>query len=303
MSNLASTAQFASNVFSMSTDGDGLTARESGTLILSMLSPRIFQKIFKKFKPCNSFYGDTLVDTEFGLRLILDIQIGDKVWAFNEETGKSSLQSVVHLISDKGEKRIARLTLDNGEEINATSGHPFYSLDGAGNWKWTDAGDLTEGSVLTKKDGTLVNLDSIELLTETKPVFNITVNNIHTYYVGKGRILNHNSGVCNLPIGSVSKGKNFKDHFVRHKSLLSSLTGKNYRKLKTHGQEFVDDIQKLVNNGTFKYAGKGTLKKGQDAMHIYRGEGVTLIVKNSNEFVTMLKSGKGLDISILMGKK
>lgn len=60
-------------------------------------------------------------------------------------------------------------------------------------------------------------------------------------------------------------GKNFKDHFIRHKSLLENVTGKKYSKYKTHGQEFLDDIGKIIDDG---------------------------------EFITILESGKGLDLAI-----
>lgn len=114
--------------------------------------------------------------------------------------------------------------------------------------------------------------------------------------------MSHNANVCNIPVGTVSGGRNFKDHFIRHKGLLSGLTGKSYRKFKVHGQEFLDDIQRIINEGKVKYVGRGTLKKGQDAMHIYKGNGVTLVVKNNNEFVTMLKSGEGMDLGVKMLK-
>jgi hypothetical protein len=46
---------------------------------------------------------------------------------------------------------------------------------------------------------------------------------------------------------NVTAGKNFKDHFIRHKGLLQEITGKKYSKYKTHGQEFLDDIGKIIN--------------------------------------------------------
>ena len=93
-------------------------------------------------------------------------------------------------------------------------------------------------------------------------------------------------------------GKNFKDHFIRHKSLLEKVTGKKYSKYKTHGQEFLDDIGKIIDDGTVEYVGKGTLKKGQPAVNIYRGNGITIATIDDGEFITILESGKGLDLAI-----
>ncbi|MCT4685897.1 hypothetical protein, partial [Vallitalea sp.] len=100
----------------------------------------------------------------------------------------------------------------------------------------------------------------------------------------------------------VTAGKNFKDHFIRHKGLLQEITGKKYSKYKTHGQEFLDDIGKIINDGTVKFEGMGTIKKGFPADRIYRGNGVTLILKESGELRTILKSGEGMDLGIKMIK-
>lgn len=98
----------------------------------------------------------------------------------------------------------------------------------------------------------------------------------------------------------IKAGKNFKEHFIRHKSILERLTGKKYPKYKTHGQEFLNDIKKVIDDGTVEYIGKGTLKKGQPAVNIYRGNGVTIVTKADGEFVTIIESGKGMDLGIQM---
>ncbi|MGE5787669.1 MAG: hypothetical protein ACM3ZE_23955, partial [Myxococcales bacterium] len=66
------------------------------------------------------------------------------------------------------------------------------------------------------------------------------------------------------------------------------------------GQRFLDAVSKGINDGTFKLAGQGTLKKGAELMNIYRGQGLTVVTKTNGEFVTVLKSGEGLDKAIRM---
>ncbi len=46
----------------------------------------------------------------------------------------------------------------------------------------------------------------------------------------------------------------------------------------------------------------GTIKKGFPADRIYRGNGVTVILKENGEFCTILKSGEGMDLGIEMIK-
>ena len=47
-----------------------------------------------------------------------------------------------------------------------------------------------------------------------------------------------------------------------------------------------------------KFVGKGTLKKGQPAVNIYRGNGITIATMDDGELITILETGKGLDLPI-----
>ena len=97
--------------------------------------------------------------------------------------------------------------------------------------------------------------------------------------------------------------KKFKDHFLRHKKLVEDALGTKYKKLKEDGPRFLQDIEDNIKNGTFKLVGKGTLKKGEPEGLIYRGGGVTIVLRDNGEFWTALKSGEGLDTSIEITKK
>jgi len=207
-----SIASTAFDIFSLATDGDGLTAREAGLLVLTSFGGAAGSKIFKLVtrKGCNSFDGDTLVATENGLRPIKEIEIGDKVWAFNEETGEKSLQEVVHLIFGEGTKELVDITLENGELLTATTEHPFYV-----NNEWVNAGDLTNSSDLLSFGGENIAIEFIKSYTQEQEVYNLTVANDHTYYVGKNAILSHNAKKScdrfkNVILGPVAKPKTFR---------------------------------------------------------------------------------------------
>ena len=191
-----SIGQTAFDVFSAATDEDGLTAKELGFLVLASIGGAAGGKLLKMFsrrcKPGNSFDGDTLVATENGLRPISEIKIGEKVWAFNEETGEKSLQEVVHLILGEGAKELVDITLENGEMVTATAEHPFYV-----NKEWVNAGDLVGGNVLLSLGGEVVGIKSVRSYRQEQDVYNLTVANDHTYYVGSDEVLSHNA---NCPI-------------------------------------------------------------------------------------------------------
>jgi hypothetical protein len=83
--------------------------------------------------------------------------------------------------------------------------------------------------------------------------------------------------------------------------LLERTLGTKFGKLKEGGGEaFLKAISDAIDNGTFKYVGQGTLKKGMEVMNIYRGQGLTIVTKTNGEWVTLLQSGEGMDLAIQM---
>ncbi|WP_246204749.1 polymorphic toxin-type HINT domain-containing protein [Streptomyces tailanensis] len=52
--------------------------------------------------------------------------------------------------------------------------------------EWVDAKDLKQGEWRRTGSGTLVRITAVRLWTETRTVHNLTVADIHTYYVFAG---------------------------------------------------------------------------------------------------------------------
>ena len=134
------------------------------------------------------FTGDTLVAAENGQKRIDEIEVGDKVWAFNVETRESELKTVtkvyVHSVDE-----ILRLYTDEGD-IDTTANHPFYVI-GKG---WVAAGDLVVGDEVYNLDETasaILGLE-IEILDEPVLVYNLEVEDFHSYFVGCVPVLVHN---------------------------------------------------------------------------------------------------------------
>jgi hypothetical protein len=96
--------------------------------------------------------------------------------------------------------------------------------------------------------------------------------------------------------------KKFKDHFLRHKKLLEDTLGTKYPKLRDDGPRFLSDLQSMIRDGRLKYAGLGTLKKGEPEAAIYRGSGLTLVLRQDGSFQTLVKSGEGIDLGIQITK-
>jgi RHS repeat-associated protein len=77
-------------------------------------------------------------------------------------------------------------------------------------------------------------------------------------------------------IDPIKPGKNFRDHFINHKSLLQQVTGSSYRTLAEGGPRFLGDLTEMVRNGDLSYEGVGTLNRDAALAMIYRGKGLTL---------------------------
>ncbi|SCF30121.1 RHS repeat-associated core domain-containing protein [Micromonospora chokoriensis] len=148
----------------------------------------------------NSFVpGTKVLMADGSTKPIEDVEPGDKVQVTDPETGRVEVETVTAAITGEGVKNLVKVTIDtDGEqgsdtaEVTATDGHPFWVPELN---EWVDATDLRTGQMLRTSAGTLVQITAIERwTTEWATVHNLTVANIHTYYViaGDAPVLVHN---------------------------------------------------------------------------------------------------------------
>ncbi len=151
----------------------------------------------------NSFTpGTDVLMADGTTKPIEDVEVGDQVLATDPETGETGAKTVTHLITGEGDKNLVKISVDidgdRGDEtadITATDGHPFWveKLD-----RWVDAGDLEAGMWLRTSAGAYVQVDAISEWTAQQRVHNLTVDDLHTYYVSAGEtpVLVHNTHPC-----------------------------------------------------------------------------------------------------------
>ena len=77
----------------------------------------------------------------------------------------------------------------SGKKIEATAEHPFY-IKGKG---WNPAGSLKVGQVLLLHNGTTVVVEEVDSRVQWIRVFNFSVANAHSYFVGGDGVLVHNA--------------------------------------------------------------------------------------------------------------
>ncbi|MEV0628661.1 polymorphic toxin-type HINT domain-containing protein [Nonomuraea wenchangensis] len=149
----------------------------------------------------NSFIAGTRVLMANGeTKPIEDVKIGDKVVAADPETGRTESRPVTALIEGEGVKHLVKITVDVGTagstaaaDLVATDNHPFWVPSQR---QWIDAGQLQPGMWVQTSAGTFIQISAIEAWTAVEQVYNLTVEELHTYHVvaGDQAVLVHNDG-------------------------------------------------------------------------------------------------------------
>lgn len=150
----------------------------------------------EKAKGCKCFLAGTKVLMADGeTQEIEKIEVGDEVVATDPETGETRLRKVTRLIVTEDGKHFNELTIetpDGPEKLTATHEHPFWVPEiGA----WVEARNLVVGTTLRTPDGTTVRVVSNRAYAKHARTYNLTIEDLHTYYVlaGATPVLVHNS--------------------------------------------------------------------------------------------------------------
>ncbi|WP_336210134.1 polymorphic toxin-type HINT domain-containing protein [Nonomuraea sp. LPB2021202275-12-8] len=169
---------------------------------LGKISPKVDDAAKLGKRLCNSFVAGTLVLMADGSHKSIEkIVVGDKVSATDPLTDETAAQEVAHLIVGTGTKDLVEITVtsdsardEHGSSLIATAEHPFWvpALR-----KWVDAVDLQPGQWLQTSAGTWVRVDSVRRQTAAQRVHNLSVADVHTYYVSAGAtdLLVHNDNI------------------------------------------------------------------------------------------------------------
>ena len=207
----------------------------------------------------NSFPGDTLVLTPDGHRRIDSLKPGDEVIAYAEWEETSRTERVTDVMLSHREQTIVTITLANGNRIEATGGHPIHTPSG-----WRAAQLLQAGGQLDVKDpgGRLVpmGIASVDIRTETMPVYNLEVAYAHTFFVGEDGALAHNGYVyrrwrpgSNKPyIGKADGDRQLQDRMSKHRRKCGADTRFD---ILYEGSEVGRDLERIEQNYLDQHGG------------------------------------------------
>ncbi|WP_245908821.1 Hint domain-containing protein [Pseudosporangium ferrugineum] len=142
-------------------------------------------------KAC-SFSGDTRVLLANGTtKRFKDLKKGDLVLAADPETGNEGGRLVEHVWVHRDD--LYELSV-GGKRLVTTEDHPFWN---ATDKRWDRADELDRGDLLHSPDGYRFQVGGmIRGSHRTALAYNLTVQDLHTYYVlaGKTPVLVHNDG-------------------------------------------------------------------------------------------------------------
>jgi len=226
------------------------------------------------------FAGNTMVLTKSGSKRIDEIQEGEYILSKDINTGKESYKRVKQVYI-KSTDTFIRLNVE-GEEIRTTPSHLFFTDDG---W-WKAADNIKAGDKIVDSSGRLREVYSTELekLNEPERIYNLNVEDYHTYFVGKSGLLVHN--ICSPQVTeAISHGK--FDYIVNGyespQGLIYNVTVDENRieHVLAHG---VPDLTK-PDHSVFNVANKDIIPLVDEAWAARNGSGVTKVVQtNGNEY-------------------
>ncbi|MFD3809233.1 polymorphic toxin-type HINT domain-containing protein, partial [Streptomyces sp. NPDC058619] len=241
--------------------------------------------------PKNSFpAGTPVLMGDRTIRPIEQVTTGDEVLATDPNTGITGSRRVDATIYTPDDREFTNITLapnDGGGSLTATGHHPFWS-ENARTWKL--AADLTPQDTLRTPEGGTAKIGNVRHWTGLAPAYNLTVNDLHTYYVlaGTTSVLVHNTS-CGPELNIVED--QFGKKWGKHSKDYGAHPGDQAAR-----QAYRDKIADVRSNhedvrqGPYNPDGGGA-----DDYFFYRKGEDLVITKANGEFVSLFPMDKGLN--------
>ena len=118
---------------------------------------------------------------------IEQVKTGDSVLSKNEKTGEIAPKKVSH-VSVRADIWTRKLTFDNGAVLETTDEHPLY-VGGRG---FVKAKEVGIGNSIVTRAGPSAKVVAVQADVRQATVYNFTVDEFHTYFVGDSALWVHN---------------------------------------------------------------------------------------------------------------
>jgi RHS repeat-associated protein len=230
---------FPADVYTAISGKDGITGeRVSGFWRVAGLIPYVSEArkgfngaraIVRVAKGCGCFEAGTLVSTPSGMRPIEQIKVGDEVLAGDEATGKIFAKKVTDLIRPAPKPIYElRLKAPAGDIVTfrVTDDHP-WKVEGKG---WVETINLLVGQNIDTASGADMVVEALTLAGGFVQTYNLTVADLHTFFVGKDKVWVHNANCFTTIANITAKGARVKNQGLGMSSakFVQNLKGAGY---------------------------------------------------------------------------
>lgn len=139
------------------------------------------------FKSKYCFTEDAPVLTAHGSQMISEIEVGDVVYAYDENTGIFAYKPVTQVSLSETSETVR--VHAGGEVIECTPTHPFLTDCG-----WVQAADLKEGNRILSANNSYCTVTAIDMLSYDSPIstYTLCVDDYHSFLVGTSGLVVHN---------------------------------------------------------------------------------------------------------------
>jgi hypothetical protein len=146
------------------------------------------------------FAAGTPVHTDHGDVPIEKIEVGDKVEARDQASGKLESKPVTALTPLHRDSLLEIRVEGERSPLRPSTHHPFWARHGDQPERWIDSGQLRIGDRLLTMDGNWRAIVAITPEDHEETVYNFTVAKDHDYFVGQTGFLVHNKSCgCKFP--------------------------------------------------------------------------------------------------------
>ncbi|MFN7022028.1 MAG: polymorphic toxin-type HINT domain-containing protein [Phycisphaerales bacterium] len=228
-------------------------------------------------KGCGCFEEGTQVQTARGLVPIDQLCEGDEVFAQDEATGEVSLRRVVRTFVRKAAPIVAVTLIgsatpalaDGGAvdntvasgfvTLNTTEEHPFLVDGGEASGAWVQAASLKPGDEVRTASGEPAIVFAVRFTGRTATVYNIEVEGLHNYRVGRDGVMVHNGGPCALLSSATAL---IDPRKITEYLLANSSKSGFFKDVLGFTASHADDLTRQLKNGLDTAIQTSTLKGG-----------------------------------------
>ena len=195
----------------------------AGVSLGSKLAPKLSKSKPPAATPVGCFLAGTPVslyraenNLQRELVAIESVRKGDIIWASDPRTGKWEPKTVLESLTHAFVGDIITVQYEGGV-FETTGGHPIWVKSGESldkrpqaehiyddehemlpRGRWVSGRDLRVGDIFETRSGDSVQILDVKSRTETTTVYNLTVDDFHTYAVGEFEVLVHNKAAVRI---------------------------------------------------------------------------------------------------------